>query len=291
MANQLFNTVVSKIPKKNLFPMGFPSLISSQFGQLTPAGLFEQFPGDVFIDQLEGQIKLAPMRAPAFSRIDATFHFFFIPRRLLYEDFEEFVTGGTTGTFAQDVSPLNPVAPCFSFQELAEEEKLTPGSLQDYLGLPDADKTGTYVGIPPIDAMPWLAYHKVFSDWYRDELLDTDEFEPVGSGLIDKTDPLFDSLTKLRYRAWHKDYFTSARPDTQLGPEVGVPISGDIIGTYQFAQELHEGDEIVFGDMAIYSMVKTNTFNGMPLPNIYIRRGENLTLWKQFCYDDFKSRI
>ncbi|MBO4564093.1 MAG: carboxynorspermidine decarboxylase [Bacteroidaceae bacterium] len=68
-------------------------------------------------------------------------------------------------------------------------------------------------------------------------------------------------------------------------------LSGDIIGTYQFAQELHEGDEIVFGDMAIYSMVKTNTFNGMPLPNIYIRRGENLTLWKQFCYDDFKSRI
>lgn len=68
-------------------------------------------------------------------------------------------------------------------------------------------------------------------------------------------------------------------------------LSGDIIGTYQFTQELYEGDEIVFGDMAIYSMVKTNTFNGMPLPNIYIRRGENLTHWKQFGYDDFKSRI
>ena len=68
-------------------------------------------------------------------------------------------------------------------------------------------------------------------------------------------------------------------------------LSGDIIGVYQFTQELCEGDEVVFGDMAIYSMVKTNTFNGMPLPNIYIRRGENLTLWKQFEYVDFKSRI
>ena len=68
-------------------------------------------------------------------------------------------------------------------------------------------------------------------------------------------------------------------------------LSGDIIGVYQFTDSLHEGDEVVFGDMAIYSMVKTNTFNGMPLPKIYIRRDKNLTLWKQFCYEDFKSRI
>ena len=68
-------------------------------------------------------------------------------------------------------------------------------------------------------------------------------------------------------------------------------LSGDIIGIYQFTDSLHEGDEVVFGDMAIYSMVKTNTFNGMPLPKIYIRRDKNLTLWKQFCYEDFKSRI
>lgn len=68
-------------------------------------------------------------------------------------------------------------------------------------------------------------------------------------------------------------------------------LSGDIIGTYQFTEQIHEGDEIVFGDMAIYSMVKTNTFNGMPLPNIYISRGKKMTLWKQFGYEAFKSRI
>ncbi len=68
-------------------------------------------------------------------------------------------------------------------------------------------------------------------------------------------------------------------------------LSGDIIGLYQSDHELSEGDEIVFGDMAIYSMVKTNTFNGMPLPDIYIRKGMSLMEWKRFSYEDFKQRV
>lgn len=68
-------------------------------------------------------------------------------------------------------------------------------------------------------------------------------------------------------------------------------LSGDIIGLYQSDHELSEGDEIVFGDMAIYSMVKTNTFNGMPLPDIYIRKGKSLMEWKRFSYEDFKQRV
>ncbi len=68
-------------------------------------------------------------------------------------------------------------------------------------------------------------------------------------------------------------------------------LSGDVIGLYQSDHELHEEEEIVFGDMAIYSMVKTNTFNGMPLPDIYIRRGSSLKEWKRFSYDDFKRRV
>lgn len=68
-------------------------------------------------------------------------------------------------------------------------------------------------------------------------------------------------------------------------------LSGDIIGTYAIDRQLHEGDQLVFGDMAIYSMVKTNTFNGMPLPDIYIKQGDQCRLWKTFTYDDFKSRV
>lgn len=68
-------------------------------------------------------------------------------------------------------------------------------------------------------------------------------------------------------------------------------LSGDVIGTYSIKRKLTEGDELQFGDMAIYSMVKTNTFNGMPLPDIYIKKGEETRLWKSFGYDNFKSRV
>lgn len=69
-------------------------------------------------------------------------------------------------------------------------------------------------------------------------------------------------------------------------------LAGDIIGNYSFAQELHEGDILLFGDMAIYSTCKNNTFNGMPLPNIW-RRTETgqLVQLTHFGYDDFKFRL
>lgn len=69
-------------------------------------------------------------------------------------------------------------------------------------------------------------------------------------------------------------------------------LSGDIIGLYEFDHPLQEGEELVFEDMAIYSMVKTNTFNGMPLPDIYIKESPSTTtLWKSFGYEDFKHRL
>ena len=68
-------------------------------------------------------------------------------------------------------------------------------------------------------------------------------------------------------------------------------LSGDIIGEYSFDSPLKEGQVLVFEDMAIYSMVKNNTFNGMPLPSIYLKQGSDYTLLKSFSYADFKSRL
>ena len=69
-------------------------------------------------------------------------------------------------------------------------------------------------------------------------------------------------------------------------------LAGDIIGDYSFDKPLHPGDPVVFGDMALYTMVKTNTFNGMPLPSIALKKesGE-IKLVKQFGYKDFKGRL
>ena len=69
-------------------------------------------------------------------------------------------------------------------------------------------------------------------------------------------------------------------------------LAGDIIGDYSFDQPLQEGDRLVFEDMALYTMVKTNTFNGMPLPAI-LWRDEQGQGWlvKEFGYEDFKNRL
>ena len=69
-------------------------------------------------------------------------------------------------------------------------------------------------------------------------------------------------------------------------------LAGDITGDYSFDTEKKRGDRLVFEDMAIYSMVKNNTFNGMPLPSIYaMDAGGECRLIKAFGYEDFKNRL
>lgn len=69
-------------------------------------------------------------------------------------------------------------------------------------------------------------------------------------------------------------------------------LAGDVIGDYSFDAPLRAGDRLVFEDMAIYSMVKNNTFNGMPLPSIVLKQGNGeYKLIKKFGYEDFKGRL
>ena len=69
-------------------------------------------------------------------------------------------------------------------------------------------------------------------------------------------------------------------------------LAGDIIGDYSFNREIKVGDRLVFEDMAIYSMVKNNTFNGIPLPSIYLQKQDgDCQLIKKFGYEDFKNRL
>ena len=69
-------------------------------------------------------------------------------------------------------------------------------------------------------------------------------------------------------------------------------LAGDEIGVYSFKHELHEGDSVVFDDMAIYTMVKNNTFNGVNLPDIVVRHVDGSEeLVRKFGYDDFACRL
>lgn len=69
-------------------------------------------------------------------------------------------------------------------------------------------------------------------------------------------------------------------------------LAGDVIGDYSFAEEIKIGDKLIFEDMAIYTMVKNNTFNGMPLPDIVVLHTDGTTeVVRRFTYDDFKGRL
>ena len=68
-------------------------------------------------------------------------------------------------------------------------------------------------------------------------------------------------------------------------------LAGDVIGDYSFDHPLQAGDKLVFCDMAIYSMVKNNTFNGMPLPDLTLYQDGNITCVKRFGYEDFRERL
>ena len=93
------------------------------------------------------------------------------------------------------------------------------------------------------------------------------------------------------------------RPPLYMAVEEGVKkytyrlagptcLAGDVIGDYSFANELQIGDILVFGDMAIYSTCKNNTFNGMPLPDIYKKTSDGMyERLTNFGYADFKMRL
>ena len=104
--------------------------------------------------------------------------------------------------------------------------------------------------------------------------------------------PRMPDVLEMPYRPPLKD---AGEPgETPYTYRLGGPtcLAGDVIGDYSFDSPLREGSTLVFEDMALYTMVKTNTFNGMPLPALAIRRRDGrVETVKTFGYEDFKTRL
>lgn len=242
----LFTKVINKVPRRNAFNLSNENHLTANFGQLIPVMVKEVIPGDKFKVHTESVVKLAPMQAPAMSRIDVYFHYFFVPNRLVYSNWENFITGGERGQFMPDnpMSPTltdQPVAPFFDIVKAAAGGYCVPCSLADYMGIPTLEAPVSVTDLPPINALPFLAYHKIYSDWFRDEMLNVNEFQSYGDGEISQE--FYPALFEIHNRAWKKDYFTSARPDTQLGSPVQIPLSGNITASspFRFASPLYNG--------------------------------------------------
>ena len=229
----IFNTVPRvKAPRSN-FQLDHTRLLTTDFGHLALSCFTRVFPGDIVKGSSELYIRLAPMWAPVMARCNAYIHWFYVPERILYEDCEDFHTGGKDGT----AKPVKPVLK-ISLSSLYQYGISEAGTLWDYFGLP------TFNGNPDdwkndkhtvsVELMPFLAYYKIWQYYYADQNLTDFVFDDnymLKSGIIDFDTLSFTEQKKivefftLRKRCWEKDYFTSALPFPQRGEDVRLPIA------------------------------------------------------------------
>ena len=191
--------------KRNKFSLSHHKILSCRMGQLVPIGLTEVLPGDTVQHATTGLIRCAPLVSPVMARADVRIHHFFVPMRLLWDNWEDMITGGPDG---RD----NHVVPTVQ----SPSGGWTTGSLGDYLGIP----TGIDCAV---NALPFRAYNLIYNEYYRDE----DLIDPLVFNTGDSGDNASDYL--VRNICWEKDYFTSARPWTQKGDAVTIPVdAGDV---------------------------------------------------------------
>ena len=189
-------------PKRSKFDLSHEYKLSCRMGDLVPVLCEEILPGDTFRISNKMMIRFAPMLAPVYHKIDATVHYFFVPNRLVWDNWEKFITGGDNG---MDTS----VPPYIE----GNATKFAASTIYDYMEIP-VPHDGVTIRA---SALPFRAYNLIYNEWYRDQDL-------VPRLTVTKTDGADATNYSIQKRAWQKDYFTSARPWPQKGPAVVLPL-------------------------------------------------------------------
>lgn len=217
-----FESISIRKPRNSVFNLSHERKLTMSMGDLVPIFCEEVLPGDKFRVNTEVLMRLQPMIAPVMHRVNAYVHYFFVPNRLIWNDWEKFITGGRLG---QDT----PVFPTIIGQ--SDDAKGTGlvgvGSLADFFDIPIqmiGDGSHTMM---PISQLPFRAYQRIYNEYYRDQNLEEEIAIPLDSSQIGWDETTVLELVKLRKRAWEKDYFTSALPFAQRGDEVLLPLQGD----------------------------------------------------------------
>lgn len=200
MSNKTFSMVSGLRPGRSVFDLSYEKKFTCDMGQLIPILADEMVPGDVFSFGNDIVVRFQPLVAPILHEINAYVHYFFIPYRLLWDDWEDFISGGVDGDFADPIPRWYP-------------NNFSKYSLWDYLGFPTVD----VIGASPLD-FPKRAYNLVYNEYYRDE------------NLVPELDITLNE--DIKNRAWEKDYFTAALPWQQRGTAPALPISGVTSATW-----------------------------------------------------------
>lgn len=172
---------------RSQFNLSHEHKLNCDMGQLVPVLCNEVLPGDTYIHSASALARVAPLAKPLMHRVELRMHTFYVPNRILWDGWEDFITG-------EDPAAVKPTV----------TQTDTVGNALDHMGVPPID------GLE-VDEMPLKAYNMIWNQYYRDQDLQTERADN------DRT---------LARCAWQKDYFTVARPSPQQGDPEPIPITG-----------------------------------------------------------------
>jgi hypothetical protein len=191
--------------KRNKFSLSNYKLLSLNMGDLIPCGLQEVLPGDSFQLATQTLLRVSPLLAPVMHPVHVRIHHWFVPHRLVWDDWEDFITGGEDG---MDSS----MHPYFAYVD-----SVPVGSLADYYGLP----TISSGSLPQVSALPFRGYSLIWNEYYRDQDLQS-------KLTVDTTDGLDTTTARdIQKVCWEKDYYTTSRPWEDKGPDIGVDVQSN----------------------------------------------------------------
>lgn len=261
--NPVFSKVPLKVPNRAGHNMTHENLFTAKCGTLTPFLVEPVFPNEKHSVSVSAHIQLPPFVTDTYGRIDAVFELFFVPNRLLYGGWQEFITYQTENSLYPSGTPAQskpkflptrsiPIGPTHS----SNNSRVGAGSLADYLGFKINPETFTTDGsITFNNILPFLAYHKCWNDWYRSSVIQQECFVRPSStsiGTIPGALPYVSfggdsplsltssslsdnvSMFSLRQRLWAKDYFTNSTPLPQSGEPFSLTMQPDSNGLVSF---------------------------------------------------------
>ena len=148
MSNRTFQSVNTNRPGLSAFDLSYTKTFTCDMGQLVPVMCDEMVPGDIFKVGNQAVLRMQPLLAPILHEINVYTHYFFVPYRLLWDHWEDFITGGVEGNLSYQLPIWHPGV-------------YTQNSIWDYLGFPLLTG-GLDTGAAPCD-FPLRAYRLVWN--------------------------------------------------------------------------------------------------------------------------------